>query len=174
MWLGGIRRGGWREIDRVFQVFLNRCPVQVHTPPPQQPHFTPQCKCWGQCAEWTGAVVTGDITVALGVLRHLWLLNPPWTLFGAVLSLRGAVHSLPNAGPLNSLHFIRVLFISLLLSSGFLPFSPYLKPSLSSSIPFWHSACSCFLSLWFYVSPSHLSWCQTLPDRVLSLSVLSG
>ncbi len=87
--------------------------------PPQQPHFTPQCKCWGQCAEGTGAPGTGGtradkhtctLTDALGVLRHLWLPNsqtplppphPPWTLFEAVRGLMGAVHShSPMQGPL--------------------------------------------------------------------------
>lgn len=192
MWLEEIKRGGGREMQSVFQVsWIGALFKSAFSPNSRTSPLRASVEAAvprEQVLRAQGAHArthTCTLTVALGVLCHLRLLNPPHRSFlRAVCSQRGTVPlALPSTGPPYSL-VISVLFIGLLLSSGFLPFSffsfcqlsisPYLKPSLQSSRPFWPGARSFFLSLRLSVSPSLLSWCQTLPDRVLSLSVLSG
>lgn len=141
MWLGGIRR----EIERVFQVFLNRCPVQVR-PFPLNSRTSPLSASVEasvpreQVLRAQGAHARTNthahlqlplgFCVTCGCLNSSPIPTPADPFWGGLWPEGRRSLALPNAGPLNSLHVICVLFIGLLLSSGFLPFSffPFVSP----------------------------------------------
>lgn len=148
----------------MFQVFLNRCPVQVRPfPPTAALHpsvqvLRPVCR-GNRCTGGTRADKhTCTLTVALGFLRHLWLPNshPLRTLFEAVHGRRGTVHShSPMQGPLTpSMSFASSLSVFYCHPVSF-PFLFFLLSaldfSISQTVPFavppFLAQSSVFLSL---------------------------
>lgn len=132
--IGGIRREGkWG----LFQVFLNRCPVQVRPFPPNSrtsplsasvEASVPREQVLRAQGAHARTHTHARLQLLLGFCVTCGCLTPPhpsaWTLFrGGPWPEGRRSLALPNTGPLNSLPVISVLFIGLLLSSGFLPFS---------------------------------------------------